>query len=102
VLTHTGKLKKLSAADLENLDLDAVLALRLAVILARNRTAVDIDGLLLRYQPAGVKLSGLRPPLDIVAPEPWLKSNPLTEYSLRQEAAEWARLNWNVALQSPS
>jgi exopolyphosphatase/guanosine-5'-triphosphate,3'-diphosphate pyrophosphatase len=102
VLTHTGKLKKLSATDLENIDLDAVLALRLAVILARNRTAVDIDGLHLRYQPAGVKLSGLRPPLDIVAPEPWLKGNPLTEYSLRQEAAEWTRLNWNVALQSPS
>lgn len=102
VLTHTGKLKKLSATDLENIDLDAVLALRLAVILARNRTTVDIDGLHLRYQPAGVKLSGLRPPLDIVAPEPWLKGNPLTEYSLRQEAAEWTRLNWNVALQSPS
>jgi len=38
--------------------------------------------------------------MDILAPEPWLKANPLTEYSLRQEASEWARLNWNVTLHS--
>jgi len=102
VLAHTGKLKKLSATDLESLDLEAVMALRLAVILARNRAPVDLDGLRLQYQQTGVRLPGARPALDVVAPRRWLKANPLTEYSLRQEAAEWARLNWNVALHSPS
>ncbi|OIQ63020.1 exopolyphosphatase [mine drainage metagenome] len=102
ILAHTGKLKKLSAADLDSLDLDAVIALRLAVILTRNRTDVDLDGLRLRYAVPGLSLPGLRPPLQIIAPRAWLKANPLTEYSLQQEAAEWARLNWNVALHSPA
>jgi len=102
ILAHNGKLKKLSATDLESLDLDAVMALRLAVILARNRTEVDLDGLQLRYEPTGLTLPGLRPELHIVAPARWLKANPLTEYSLRQEAAEWARLNWKVTLHSLS
>ncbi len=100
VLAHAGKLKKFVAADLEGLDLDAVMALRLAVILTRNRTDVDLDGLRLRYAPPGLALSGLRPPLEIAAPAAWLRANPLTEYSLQQECTEWARLGWDVSLKA--
>ena len=100
ILAHAGKLKKLGAADLDSLDLDAVIALRLAVILARNRTDADLDGLQLRYAVPELSLSGLRAPLHIIAPRAWLGANPLTEYSLQQEAAEWSRLNWDVALHS--
>ncbi len=100
ILAHAGKLKKLGAADLDTLDLDAVIALRLAVILARNRIDADLDGLHLRYAVPELNLSGLRAPLHIIAPREWLKANPLTEYSLQQEAAEWSRLNWDVALRS--
>lgn len=98
VLAHTGKLKKFVATDLETLDLDAVAALRIAVILARNRTDVDLDGLQLRYAPTGLDLGGLRRPLEVVAPMAWLRAHPLTEYSLRQECVEWERLGWTVAL----
>ncbi|MDE1952215.1 MAG: exopolyphosphatase [Betaproteobacteria bacterium] len=87
VLSHGGKLKKLGGLDTINLDLRAVLALRLAVLMARNRHDVEPGGL--RLQP-GTGMSGVQGARIEVGAR-WLKASPLTQYSLEQEVAEWQR-----------
>lgn len=94
VLCHGGKLKKLGDLASISLDLRAVLALRLAVLLARNRRDVDISALRLVPGPDG--LAGSR----IDASERWLDASPLTRYSLEQEVAEWRRAGVAIDLTS--
>ena len=93
LLCHGGKLKKLGALSGPGLDLRALLALRLAVLLARNRRDVELDGLSLQPGPHGV--SGSR----IQADTRWLRASPLTQYSLEQEVAEWQRVGLDLQLQ---
>ena len=93
LLCHGGKLKKLGGLSGPGLDLRALLALRLAVLLARNRRDVELDGLGLQPGPHGV--SGSR----IQADARWLRASPLTQYSLEQEVAEWQRVGLDLQLQ---
>ncbi len=96
LLCHGGKLKKLASLAGSDLDLRSLLALRLAVLLARNRRDVELDGLRLVPGPQGV--SGTR----IEAAAQWLRASPLTQYSLEQEAAEWQRVGLEMQLQTLS
>ncbi len=93
VLCHAGKLKKLGDLGTLNLDLRALLALRLAVLLARNRRDVDVGSLSLTPGRGG-DAQGAR----IVADARWLKSSPLTQYGLEQELAEWQRAGVSLEL----
>ncbi len=94
ILCHGGKLKKLGGLDQLRIDLRALLALRLAVLLARNRRDVDLEGLRLLPGPDGVH--GAR----IVVDAGWLAGSPLTRYSLEQEVAEWGRAGVELELQT--
>lgn len=96
VLCHGGKLKKLGSLDELNLDLRAVLALRLAVLLARNRRDVNVDGL--RLLPGNGK-AGLQG-VTMLADPTWLRGSPLTQFSLEQEVAEWQRSGVQLTLQA--
>ncbi len=92
LLCHGGKLKKLGALPGSSIDLRALLVLRLAVLLARNRHDIDPRGLRLLPGPHGV--SGTRIEVDAR----WLRSSPLTQYSLEQEVAEWQRVGFDMEL----
>jgi exopolyphosphatase/guanosine-5'-triphosphate,3'-diphosphate pyrophosphatase len=94
VLCHGGKLKKLGDLDTLNLDLRSVLALRMAVLLARNRHDVDASGLRLAPGRGRGGVQGAR----IEASARWLQASPLTQYSLEQEVAEWRRAGVELQL----
>jgi exopolyphosphatase/guanosine-5'-triphosphate,3'-diphosphate pyrophosphatase len=97
LLCHGGKLKKLGSLPGVSVDLRALLALRLAVLLARNRRDVELDGL--RLLPGAQQgVAGTR----IEADPRWLRASPLTQYSLEQETAEWQRVGLDVSLREPA
>lgn len=82
-LGHTGKLTKLSGAIDEPNEWLAVLCLRIAALVHRRRTQLDVSRLSLERKAGGYTLH---------CDAAWLAEHPLTEFNLRQEAAEWARL----------
>ncbi|MBU6439490.1 MAG: exopolyphosphatase [Betaproteobacteria bacterium] len=94
LLCHGGKLKKLGALTGPPVDLRSLLALRLAVLLARNRRDVELDGGL-RLVAGAQGVSGTR----IEAASRWLRASPLTQYSLEQEVSEWQRVGLDLQLQ---
>ena len=81
VLGHTGKLGKIAATITEPNEWLAVLCLRVAVLVHRRRTDLDVSNLVLRRSGKGYALE---------AGADWLAEHPLTEFNLRQESAEWA------------
>ena len=84
VLGHTGKLGKIAdSIDLEDEWL-AVLCLRIAALVHRHRTDIVDAGLALARRNGGFVLK---------ADPDWLAAHPLTEYNLRQEIAEWAKVD---------
>ena len=82
-LGHTGKLAKVAAAVEDPNEWLAVLCLRLAALVHRRRTDLDVSRLALERRGDGYALR-----TDPI----WLADHPLTEFNLRQEAAEWARI----------
>ena len=83
VLGHTGKLSKISGSIEEPNEWLAVLCLRLAALVHRRRTELDVSSLLLQRNGKGFTL----------ATDPdWLAGHPLTEFNLRQESAEWSKI----------
>ena len=83
VLGHTGKLSKLSGAIEEPNEWLAVLCLRIAALVHRRRTELDVSALRLRRSGKGYALA---------TDAEWLAEHPLTEFNLRQEAIEWAKV----------
>ncbi|MCG1054043.1 exopolyphosphatase [Mycetohabitans sp. B5] len=81
VLGHAGKLGKLAQA--RDLDWCLLFCLRLAVLLCRRRGDVAIPTLAVREHDGG---------FEVHLPRSWVDDNPLTEYSLVQEAAEWKKI----------
>ena len=80
VLGHTGKLGKLAQA--RDVEWRLLFCLRLAVLLCRRRAVLNLPTITLTDTDGyGVRL-----------PKAWVDENPLTDYSLIQEAAEWAKL----------
>ena len=82
-LGQTGKLTKLSGVIEDADEWLAVLCLRLAALVHRRRTDLDVSGLSLARNGKGYVLR---------ADAAWLADHPLTEFNLRQEAGEWNRL----------
>ena len=88
-LGHTGKLGKLSGTVQEPNEWLAVLCLRLAALVHRRRTDLDVSRLKLHRDGNGYALE---------ADAAWLADHPLTEFNLRQEAADWTRLGIGLEL----
>jgi exopolyphosphatase / guanosine-5'-triphosphate,3'-diphosphate pyrophosphatase len=90
VLGHTGKLSKV-ADTIEGPDeWLAVLCLRIAALVHRRRTELDVSKLALRRNPSGYTLE---------ADADWLVEHPLTEFNMRQESAEWAKIGISLELE---
>ncbi|UCE30750.1 MAG: Ppx/GppA family phosphatase [Burkholderiales bacterium] len=83
VLGHTGKLGKMTARVEAEQQWLQLLVLRLAVILHRRR---DDSGI------GDITLERARKRVTIRADKRWAEAHPLTDYSLRTEAAEWSRI----------
>jgi exopolyphosphatase/guanosine-5'-triphosphate,3'-diphosphate pyrophosphatase len=79
---HTGKLGKL-ASNTQFLDWRMLFALRLAQLLCRGRTDSQLPEVSVSESGAGFTVS---------IKQSWLENHPLTEFSLRKEAAEWERI----------
>jgi exopolyphosphatase/guanosine-5'-triphosphate,3'-diphosphate pyrophosphatase len=78
---HVGKLGKFSHGTA--VDWPLLFCLRSAVLLSRRRADVALPTLSVREVKQGFELT---------LPRGWAEANPLTDYSLGQEAAEWARV----------
>jgi exopolyphosphatase/guanosine-5'-triphosphate,3'-diphosphate pyrophosphatase len=82
LLGHTGKLGKLSSSN-TYLDWRMLFSLRLAYVLNRRRVKEELPQILVQATDKGFKLS---------ISKDWLSSRPLTEYSLKKEAADWEKI----------
>ena len=89
VLSHTGKLGKVESLAKTREQWMAVLALRLAVLLCRRRE--EISRLALSVSAKGSSIV-------TKVEKGWLKSHPLTDYSLHGEENEWERVGFNFEL----
>ena len=81
VLGHVGKLGKLS--QMREIEWPLLFCLRLAALLCRRRADVGLP--IISVAQAG---NGY----EVRLPNAWVQSNPLTDYNLVQEAAEWGKL----------
>ncbi len=81
LLGHTGKLGKLSSNTY--LDWRMLFCLRLAYVLNRRRVNESLPEILVQSTDKGFKLS---------VPRDWLAQRPLTEFSLKKEAADWEKI----------
>jgi exopolyphosphatase / guanosine-5'-triphosphate,3'-diphosphate pyrophosphatase len=81
VLGHAGKLGKL--AQTRDVEWPLLFCLRLAALLCRRRADVGLPGI-----RVGKKGNGY----EVRLPNEWVANNPLTDYSLVQEAAEWEKV----------
>jgi len=79
-LAHQGKLAKVAPQVRDPQQWLAILSLRLAALLARRRQEVPASALTLTRQNQRITLKPHRP---------WFAKHPLTDYSLRNEAAQW-------------
>ncbi|HTH60435.1 MAG TPA: exopolyphosphatase [Paraburkholderia sp.] len=81
VLGHVGKLGKLSQA--RDVEWPLLFCLRLAVLLCRRRTDVGLPNISVAREGEG---------FEVLLPDDWVANNPLTDYNLVQEAAEWGKI----------
>jgi exopolyphosphatase/guanosine-5'-triphosphate,3'-diphosphate pyrophosphatase len=80
VLGHSGKLGKLSQAC--DVEWRVLFCLRLAVLLCRRRAVLDLPIITVADAQN----------YEVRVPKSWVSVNPLTDYSLIQEAAEWEKI----------
>ena len=81
VLGHAGKLGKLAQA--AAIDWCLLFCLRLSVLLCRRRADVALPTIEVAENGGG---------FEVRLPKRWVDENPLTEYSLAQEVAEWEKI----------
>ena len=81
VLGHAGKLGKLSQQ--REVEWPLLFCLRLAALLCRRRADVGLPGIRVVQTGNGY---------EVHLPNGWVANNPLTDYSLVQEAAEWEKV----------
>ncbi|WP_153100839.1 exopolyphosphatase [Paraburkholderia hayleyella] len=81
VLGHVGKLGKLAQA--REVEWRLLFCLRLAVLLCRRRADNGLPEIQVAEAHGGY---------EVRIPGRWVKHNPLTDYSLIQEAAEWEKV----------
>ena len=92
VLAHTGKLAKLARGEVGRNEWLLVLCLRLAFLFCRRRGHLDLPKLSLTRDKNKVDGYNLQLPAD------FLQTHPLTDYSLKQEADEWAKLGIQLTI----
>jgi len=88
-LAHRGGLAKLRDQLREPQDLALVMALRLATLFCRNRSAASLPEL-------QGKFSGTK--FHLMLEKGWLTQNPLTETALQDEAKQWKALDVSVQI----
>lgn len=88
-LLHRGGLNKLIGLPYAAKDLALVMALRLAVLLYRNRGNVEIPAIEGRF--SGTKF-------HLVLAQGWLAQNPLTDTALQEEVKQWKDLGVSVQM----
>ncbi|WP_233831367.1 exopolyphosphatase [Paraburkholderia sp. ZP32-5] len=81
VLGHAGKLGKL--AQTRDVEWPLLFCLRLASLLCRRRSDVGLPWISVAQVNGGY---------EVRLPNGWVVNNPLTDYSLIQEAAEWEKV----------
>ncbi|WP_028450293.1 MULTISPECIES: exopolyphosphatase [Chitinibacter] len=89
VLAHAGRLTKLDGETLTQADWDAILALRLAVIMYRSRLDEVLPTLELLRQNESYTLT-----ID----EEWLLAHPLTALALNEEKMAWENIGVTLSL----
>jgi exopolyphosphatase/guanosine-5'-triphosphate,3'-diphosphate pyrophosphatase len=89
VLGHRGKLRKLDADFDDELFVDQLICLRLAVILCHARRDPEIGGL--QLSAAGRKVT-------MKLPASWVRGYPQSAYLLRQEVEAWQKMPWSFVL----
>ncbi len=82
-LGHRGSLKKLQGQLVQETEVLETLALRLAVLVHRNRRPADPPPICARRGKEG---------FQVVVPRNWLAQNPLTARALEEERREWKHL----------
>ncbi|AKJ68707.1 exopolyphosphatase [Pandoraea thiooxydans] len=82
LLGHVGKLGKLSS-QFHAPEWRLLFCLRLAVLFCRRRT----DTL-----PTSIEVAELADGFEVSLSKAWIDANPLTDYSLTREAAEWEKI----------
>ena len=87
MLAQRGNLKKVAPAVEDRESAAGILSLRLAVILAHARRAVELPEWSLKFgQTIELGLAG-----------DWLSHHPLTQYLLDEEAAHWERVGLTLS-----
>lgn len=89
VLGQTGKLPKVEGRFRDRAEWGALLCLRLAVLIHRSRG--DSAAFPIELQ-AGAKR------FVLIVDEPWLESNPLTDYALGGEVDEWKKVGIGIEI----
>lgn len=84
-----GKLSKKDTYPASPLQWQALLCLRLAVLLSRRREDIDLLPVSVEVKDATIKTSVLKS---------WLATHALSEYSLQQEAHEWNKTDFSFRL----
>ena len=84
VLGHAGKLGKLGKlSQARDVEWPLLFCLRLAALLCRRRADVGLPWISVAQANGGY---------EVRLPNEWVVNNPLTDYSLIQEAAEWEKV----------
>ncbi len=88
-LGHQSKLGKLKGVGARPIHWYALLCLRLAALLCRRRENVPV-------LPLSVQVKGRKIKVNVA--RAWLQTHPLSEYTLRQEEAEWDKAGFSFQL----
>jgi len=86
-LAHRRSLKKAWPAIFGRIDARLILALRVAVLFYRHRTAIDLRQPRVRIEPGRFRLA-----ID----RDWLQRNPLTAAALADEVREWEKVGYEL------
>ncbi|MGZ8994649.1 MAG: hypothetical protein ACXW16_11595 [Burkholderiaceae bacterium] len=82
VLAQRGNLRKVQQALADHQSAASILSLRLAVILAHARRAVELPEWSLKFGKT----------IELAFASDWLTRHPLTQYLLEEEATQWERV----------
>ena len=93
VLSHRGKLERVSMIDPDSADWMLIACLRLAVVIHRARDARGVPPLTLQRNGRGFLLS---------APSGWVQKLPLTAAALEEERRQWIALGRDLVVRSPA
>jgi exopolyphosphatase/guanosine-5'-triphosphate,3'-diphosphate pyrophosphatase len=92
VLGHRGKLRKLDVDFEDEIFIQQLLALRLAVILCHARRDPDLNGLTLTREPANASS------FAVSCRPGWAQTFPQSAHLLREEVLAWQKTPWSLTL----